>query len=181
MIMATEMGARLVIREATDADASAIVGVVRAANAEYEQALSPGAYDAYVANIVALVGRRNECSRLLVADADGEVVGAVTFLPEASLEGLGLPAQWAGFRALAVHPRARGAGIGRALVERCVETARARGAATLAIHAGSFMSSAAPFYESLGFRRCPEYDTGSKPVLGPAAEEIFAIAYRLDL
>jgi GNAT superfamily N-acetyltransferase len=180
-MMASEMQTRLVLREATAGDATAVVDVLLAANAEYAQTMSPAAWDAYVTNIVELVRVRDDRSLLLVAETAGEVIGAVTFLPDASHEGFGLPTDWAGFRALAVHPRARGAGIGRALVEHCADRARELGAGAVGIHTASFMETAGPFYEALGFVRCPEYDSGAAVVLGARAHTIAAIAYRLEL
>jgi len=179
--MASEMQTRLVLREATAGDAEAVVDVLVAANAEYEGMMSPAAWDAYVTNIVELVRVRDDRSLLLVAETADEVVGAVTFLPDASHEGFGLPTDWAGFRALAVHPRARGAGLGRALVEHCADRARKLGAVAIGIHTASFMRTSGPFYESLGFVRCPEYDSDSSVVLGGAAGGIGAFAYRLEL
>ena len=179
--MPSEMQTRLVLREATASDAAAVVDVLLAANAEYEPTMSPAAWDAYVTNIADLVRVRDDRSLLLVAAVGGELVGAVTFLPDASHEGFGLPTDWAGFRALAVHPRARGTGIGRALVEHCAERARDLGAVAVGIHTASFMQTSGPFYESLGFVRCPEHDSNSAVVLGDPADGIAAIAYRLEL
>jgi len=51
---------------------------------------------------------------------------------------------------VAVLPAARGKGIGKALMIRTIEDARAAGAATIAIHA---QCHAEEFYRALGFRR----------------------------
>jgi GNAT superfamily N-acetyltransferase len=93
---------------------------------------------------------------LLVAVEDGRVVGTVTlYLGPGSM-------QWrpgdAMFRLLAVDPAARGRGIGRALLEACLERARAAGKPRMALHTTEWMVTARAMYERAGFVREPEGD-----------------------
>ncbi len=76
--------------------------------------------------------RKRRCSWRSTGD---ESRGTIAFYADVRLEGWSnLPAGWAGFRALAVHSRMRGAGIGEALVRHCVQRTRDVGAETLGIH-----------------------------------------------
>jgi ribosomal protein S18 acetylase RimI-like enzyme len=69
----------------------------------------------------------------------------------------------AGFRMLAVAPWAQGRGVGRALVEACIERARADGKAGLAIYTRPSMKMAHRLYESMGFQRDKASDWEFEP------------------
>jgi GNAT superfamily N-acetyltransferase len=56
---------------------------------------------------------------------------------------------------LAVDPRARGGGLGRRLVERCVDFARAAGARRVTLLSSRKLASALRLYAALGFRHEP--------------------------
>lgn len=59
---------------------------------------------------------------------------------------------------LAVHPDARKAGIGRALVQELLALAAARGVQQLLLSTQESMHAAHALYESVGFARLPERD-----------------------
>jgi GNAT superfamily N-acetyltransferase len=171
------------LRDAVADDAAAITRLLRAANAEYEALLPPAIYAAYLDDLLDLERRRLEEAQFVVAEGKGDLAGCVAFYTSASREGMGLPEEWASFRSLAVDPRARGLGIGRDLIRACVERARAENRKVLGMHTGAFMKNAVTLYESLGFERCPEYDTNALDWLELDIEHrpIHAIAYRLEL
>ena len=76
----------------------------------------------------------------------------------------------------------RGAGIGRALVERCLERAHVVGAATVGIHTIRLLADAVRLYERLGFVRCPEFDLRAADVFpADGADDLTGLAFRLDL
>jgi GNAT superfamily N-acetyltransferase len=60
-----------------------------------------------------------------------------------------------GLAKLAVVPAARGHGIGRRLVEACIEYARVRGVSRLTLESNSQLASAIRLYEELGFAHRP--------------------------
>ena len=100
---------------------------------------------------------------LLVAEADGEVVGAVAYCgPGSSYAELAGPGE-AEFRMLAVREKARGRGAGTAMVLECVGRARAAGLATLRLSTQANMTDAHRLYERLGFVRTPERDWSARP------------------
>jgi predicted N-acetyltransferase YhbS len=122
-------------------------------------------------------------AEVLVAERDGRIVGTIAFYPDVRLEAwTTLPTGWAGFRALAVHPRARCAGIGQALVRHCIERTCDIGAETLGLHTISLLMDAVRLYERLGFFRCPEFDLPAADIFpSERADEITALAFRLDV
>jgi predicted N-acetyltransferase YhbS len=189
-------GVAVRVREAHRSDRRAVRGVLLAAYREYAAVLPPDVFGPYLADILDLDARVGgpgglmERSgsppvvpgRLLVAEHGGRVVGAVTFYEDAAGEGLGWPAGWAGLRALGVDPAVRGHGVGRALVDACLEGARAARAPVLCLHTATFMAAAVAMYEAMGFRRAPSFDFEAASHLRlRAAHPVQLLAYRLDL
>lgn len=106
------------------------------------------------------VARRDIDSEVLVAlDDDGQLLGAVTYVP-----GPGLTMSEftdpdaAGIRMLAVEPRRQGSGAGRTLVEACLQRARRDGRRRIILHSTPRMTTAHGIYRRFGFDRAPELD-----------------------
>ena len=126
------------------------------------------------AEVLADVGRRAGEAEVLVA-VGPELLGCVTFVPNGSspwAELLG-PGE-AGVRMLAVDPSAQGRGVGRALLNACIERACQLGRAGLLLHSTPWMEAAHHLYESAGFVRLPERDWLPVP-------EVPLMAFRLVL
>ena len=129
------------------------------------------------------IDERWDQGQVLVLDHNGRIVATVTYYADATLEGLGLPHGWAGFRTLAVHPQARSRGFGRRLVGRCIDNARRDGAKAVGIHSAASMERACGMYERADFVRCPKYDIYASSILGvdrTLGDEL-VIAYQLPL
>ena len=110
---------------------------------------------------------------LVAVGADGTLLGGVTYVP-----GPGPLAEFpdegdAGIRMLAVSPAAQRGGVGRRLVEACIERARADRRGRIVLHTAPSMTAAQALYGALGFVRAPDLDG-----LVPAAS---LMAYTLDL
>ncbi|HET8728862.1 MAG TPA: helix-turn-helix domain-containing GNAT family N-acetyltransferase [Alphaproteobacteria bacterium] len=82
---------------------------------------------------------------LWVAEQGGRVVGSVFLLPSTTHPG------FAQLRMLYVEPEARGAGLGRALVDQCVRFARERGYAGVRLWTQQSLVSARRIYAAAGF------------------------------
>ena len=105
------------------------------------------------------VARRAAGAVVLVAVEDGQVRGAVTYVPDPdSPWAEGLLEGEASVRMLAVDPAAQGRGAGTALLEACVDLARVSGRARVVLHSTPWMTAAHRLYRRLGFRRAPERD-----------------------
>ena len=169
------------IRVATTADAPALRTVIARADDQYQDALSPDLFAAYLADLVDVERRANEAT-ILVAEADGDVVGTVSLYADASRASFGWPAGWSVIRALAVEPTHRGRGTARRLVEECIEMAAGGGAPVIGLHTATLMTAAVRLYERLGFIRDAAHDVAADDVMGIAADDAPAIiAYRLEL
>ncbi|MEQ1956247.1 GNAT family N-acetyltransferase [Mesorhizobium sp. CN2-181] len=129
------------------------------------------------------IDERWDKGQVLVLDHNGRIVATVTYYADATLEGLGWPHGFAGFRTLAVHPQARSHGFGRRLVDRCIDNARRDGAKAVGIHSAAFMERACGMYERAGFVRCPQYDIYASSILGfdRSLGDELVIAYQLPL
>ncbi|MGH9212924.1 MAG: GNAT family N-acetyltransferase [Acidimicrobiales bacterium] len=106
-----------------------------------------------------VAGRAEGADVLVAGDGNGAVLGGVTYVP-----GPGSPSaefvepDAAGIRMLAVSVDAQGQGVGAALVEACIDRARAAGKAQVILHTTDWMTSAHRLYQRLGFERDPSID-----------------------
>ena len=145
------------VRDAVPADYPAIREVLIAAYRQYADLISLDIFSPYLAAVLDL-DKHARHGRLLVVEVDGWICGFGAFYPDTTVQDVGFPAGWAGGRALAVHPAARGHGVARALIATCERLARETGAPVFAFHTASFMTGAIALYDRLGYRRAPEFD-----------------------
>jgi DNA-binding MarR family transcriptional regulator/GNAT superfamily N-acetyltransferase len=112
----------------------------------------PPEFEALVARIVAdfLAGHDPDREGAWVAELDGERAGAVYCVRKS--EGV------AQLRLLFVEDWARGQGLGRKLVDKCIRFARARGYRRMVLWTNSSLESARRIYDAAGFRQ-----TGEEP------------------
>ncbi|WP_424211849.1 GNAT family N-acetyltransferase [Streptomyces sp. BI20] len=119
-----------------------------------------GAEDPYLDRLRDVAGRAADPGVvILTAEAEGLLLGQVTFAePGSSMCDIAGPDE-AEFRMLAVAPEARGRGVGEALVRACEERARTLpGVRALVLSTTRDMVGAHRIYRRLGFIRTPERD-----------------------
>ncbi|MEU8707140.1 GNAT family N-acetyltransferase [Streptomyces sp. NPDC048565] len=118
-----------------------------------------GADDPYLEQLRAVERRATEAEVLVAVDADGRLLGGVTYVAPGSPWSDIATRDEAEFRMLAVSPGARGRGAGEALVRACIERARAAGGLRgIVLSTQSAMLGAHRIYRRLGFVRTPERD-----------------------
>lgn len=107
-------------------------------------------YEALVAEICAQFIRNYDAARehCWIAEIGGEPVGSI-FLVKATNE-------IAKLRLLQVEKKARGFGIGRALVDQCIQGARERGYRRMTLWTQSILVAARGIYQSAGFKLVKE-------------------------
>ncbi len=132
-------------------DAAAVT--VRAATADdaerFATLLTDEGYPAGASDLAARIARFSTAeSRVLAAEASGEVIGFVAFhvLPRFETDE-----RFARIVALVVDPGVRARGIGRQLMVEAERIAAAEGAAFLEVTAGHHRPDARKLFESLGY------------------------------
>ena len=123
-----------------------------------------GTYDHGYAGWLADATTRAKNSTLLVALEDDELLGTVTWCPYGSADAqLAKEPHQGEFRTLSIASEARGRGIGRALVEHCLELARSAGLTEVLLFSLDEMVPAHRLYYRLGFVRRTDLDWSPEP------------------
>ena len=121
------------VRPARPSDLPAARRVLLAAYREYAATLPPAVFGRYLTDILDVESRAGS-GEVLVAEHGGRVVGTVTYYPDAADEGFGWPPAGPGCERWG-RAAGRGLGIGRALLEACLERGPGRrGAGALPAH-----------------------------------------------
>jgi GNAT superfamily N-acetyltransferase len=169
--------ARPRVRAAEPADHAMIRDILRTAYGQYSVDIPPAVWGPYLADLLDLDQHARD-GRLVVAVVDEAIAGYAAFYPDASTQGFGWPAGWAGGRGLAVHPVYRGHGVAATLLTELEDRARAVGADVFAFHTSAFMSTAVALYERLGYCRAPRFDIDVNAYYGITATRPWpALAY----
>jgi len=158
--------------EATQREPNLEIRLVRPQ--EYEEAgrVTAGAYREFVPQdeahqdwleyleMLADVAGRVDRTAVLVAVRDGRVLGCVTLELDHTVgdDDKELSPEASNIRMLGVRPEARGKGIGRALVVRCVERSREAGKRIVTLRTTHLMKVAQRLYRDMGFERDPARD-----------------------
>jgi N-acetylglutamate synthase-like GNAT family acetyltransferase len=127
------------IRAATEADAAALVPLLDELGYPSEEA-------AVARRLATLVA--DDASDVWVAERDGAIVGLVGTYINALITR---DARLCRITAMVVAEGARGAGVGRALLDRIEAHARERGCDRLEVTSAERRADAHEFYEALGF------------------------------
>lgn len=109
-------------------------------------------FEAYVADGLArFVLRRDPATdRIWLAERDGELVGSVAVVAEGGDEAM--------IRWFLLHPDARGAGLGRRLLNEALAFCREHGFRSVHLWTAKDLTTAQHLYRSVGFRLTEEHE-----------------------
>jgi GNAT superfamily N-acetyltransferase len=128
----------------------------------------------YANELSDVAGRVSDADVLVAVDGP-DVVGCVTYVPDAaSAWAEMLEDGEAGIRMLGTDPSWWGRGVGRMLLDACIARAVDQGRVGLCLHTTPWMETAHRMYLRAGFVRTPERDWSPAP-------EVPLVAFRLDL
>jgi GNAT superfamily N-acetyltransferase len=137
------------IRDATEADLPRIVELLQQESLDGEQREDPGPPlpDSYVRAFREVLSDPRQ--RLLVAEADGTVVGTFVFIVIPNLSYRGRPV--AQVENVVVDEPWRGRGIGEAMMRWAIDQARRQGCFRVQLTSNKARKDAHRFYQRLGF------------------------------
>ena len=141
----------ITIRPIALSDNAALAHAVRNTLAEFGAA-KPGTayYDETTDHLYELFSQMPS-SAYFVAELDGEVLGGGGIYPTE-----GLPTDTVELVKLYLLPPARGRGVGKALINQCLQAAQAAGYARIYLETTEELTQAIPLYERLGFTYLPQ-------------------------
>ena len=141
----------ITIRPIAAGDDAALARAIRDTLTEHGAA-KPGTayYDAATDHLSALFARTPR-SAYFVAEQAGAVLGGGGIFPTP-----GLPPDTVELVKLYLLPAARGRGVGKALINNCLQAARAAGYARVYLETMPELTQAVPLYEQLGFTYLPQ-------------------------
>jgi ribosomal protein S18 acetylase RimI-like enzyme len=140
-----------IIREALPVDIPDVVALTVEAYREYSQYLTSDNW-AMMQTSLSRVAEIAKPGKLLVVEADAQLVGSVVYHPPGASDARLFPSDWPSMRLLAVSPLYRGQGIGRQLSQACIDRAKQDQAAVLSLHTSEIMATAKNMYDRLGFK-----------------------------
>ncbi|MCF3964020.1 GNAT family N-acetyltransferase [Streptomyces fuscigenes] len=117
----------------------------------------------YVERLRTAAGRAAETAVLAAVDADGTLLGSVTYADAGTAWAEVARGDEAEFRLLVVSAAARRRGVGEALVRACLARAREAGHRALVLSTSMRMTAAHRVYERMGFVREPSRDWSPRP------------------
>jgi len=146
-------------------DYAAAGAVVQAAYARLQQERPDDEYH----DMLAEVAERAQDSTVIVALDGDRIVGCLTFVEGHGNEHFEFDdTAAASFRYFGVDPSVQGRGVGEAMVQWCIDTARADGKQRIRIHTLQSMPAAQRLYLRMGFVRDEANDEDWDGIIGLA-------------
>ncbi len=136
-------GFEIFIRDAANKDCASVQNLVFGILREYDLTVETGGTDADLADIEANYTKRGGVFEV-IEDAEGNLLGTIGLYP--------LDAETVELRKMYFAPKLRGRGVGRLMLERMIEKARALGFKRIYLETASVLKEAVALYEKYGFQ-----------------------------
>jgi putative acetyltransferase len=135
------------IRDAGNEDGERVRNLVFGVLREYDLTVETGGTDADIADIEANYTKRGGVFEV-IEDVDGNLLGTIGLYP--------LDAETVELRKMYFDRKLRGRGVGRMMLERMIEKARALGCKRIYLETASILKEAVALYEKYGFEPTTE-------------------------
>ncbi|HEX8368647.1 MAG TPA: GNAT family N-acetyltransferase [Pyrinomonadaceae bacterium] len=135
------------IRAAVNKDCAKVQNLVFGILGEYGLTIETGGTDADLADLEANYTNRGGVFEI-IEDASGKLLGTIGLYP--------LDAETIELRKMYFDRRLRGRGVGKKMLERMIETAKARGFKRIYLETASILKEAVGLYEKYGFQPTTE-------------------------
>ncbi|MVN74827.1 GNAT family N-acetyltransferase [Hymenobacter sp. HMF4947] len=143
--------ADLTIRSIAPGDNVALARVIRDTLTEYGAAKPGTAYYDTATDQLYELFQQTPRSAYFVAEQEGEIFGGGGIFPTENL-----PSDTVELVKLYLLPAARGRGVGKALIDQCLQAASAAGYTRVYLETTEELTQAIPLYERLGFTYLPQ-------------------------
>ena len=94
-------------------------------------------------------------SKCFVCETNDEIIGMAYLVPKGNPTDI-FQADWSYIRMVGVNKEYEGKGIGKKLIQMCVDFAKETNERKIALHTSEFMDAARHIYEKLGFKQIKE-------------------------
>ncbi len=165
----------IVVEELVEIEKDDVRKVLVESYQQYEDAFEdPDFWDKYLGEIKSSL-EYPYVDKILVAKLDGDILGTVQLFEtaEKAYVGKSVKINAPFIRLLAVHPKSRGHGVGKKLINACVNYAKDKEAKSIYLFTGPAMTAAIRLYEKFGFVRDFEEEENNR--------DMDVICYRYDL
>ncbi|GAA0305150.1 GNAT superfamily N-acetyltransferase [Gracilibacillus halotolerans] len=172
--MSKLMNNQIIVKELVSEDAEAVRLLLIESYQQYEHYFTPQAWEEYSNRIVSSIDNPN-VDIIFVAELEQRVVGTLQLF-RSGVEAYEIPElqiQAPIIRLVAVHPEARGRGVGNVLLNNAIQKVKALGESSIYLHTTDFMVHAVQLYKKLGFQRDKTNDFSRGNMVSKC--------YRLDL
>jgi len=92
-----------------------------------------------------------------VCEKSRDIIGMAFFISKGNPTDI-FHTDWSYIRMVGVHTDFSGKGIGKQLMQKCIDRARETGENVIALHTSEFMHAARHIYENMGFKRDKELE-----------------------
>ena len=146
---------KIIIRDAVSQDFKKIAQISVEAYRQYAEALTPENWNKMQTTLTNVANTANLAS-LIVAEENNNIIGSIAYYASGKSNPNIFPVEWASIRLLAVSPAYQGKGIGKLLVQECIQRAKKDNAPAIGIHTSELMTVARKMYPKMGFQQDKE-------------------------
>lgn len=146
---------KIFLRDAVRQDFNEIAHISVEAYQQYGEALTPENWSKMQATLTNVSNTANLAS-LIVAEENNYILGSIAYYAPGKSNPNIFPVEWSSIRLLAVTPAHQRKGIGKLLVQECIQRAQQDNASAIGLYTSELMTVARKMYPKMGFQQDKE-------------------------